>query len=127
MPSKLPIRNLLVLLTIGCLVTPALAQPQSRLRAREAGVVVGVFQTGELNAITDVQGVRVGHTTLIEGDDIRTGVTAIIPTSPGGTTIAGLHEMEKAGFQGIIMDAVEAATNRSRELGILAAKQDKTG
>lgn len=81
MPSKLPIRNLLVLLTIGCLVTPALAQPQSRLRAREAGVVVGVFQTGALNAITDVQGVRVGHTTLIEGDDIRTGVTAIIPAA----------------------------------------------
>jgi D-aminopeptidase len=44
--------------------------------------VVGVFQPGELNAITDVQGVRVGHTTLIEGDDTRTGVTAIIP-APG--------------------------------------------
>jgi D-aminopeptidase len=44
--------------------------------------VVGVFQPGKLNAITDFQGVRVGHTTLIEGDDIRTGVTAIIP-APG--------------------------------------------
>ncbi len=40
-------------------------------------------------------------------------------TSPGGTTIAALHKMEKAGFQGIIMDAVEAATIRSRELGNL--------
>jgi len=38
-------------------------------------------------------------------------------TSPGGTTIAGLHELETAGFNGIIMDAVEAATNRSKELG----------
>ncbi|MEN8142485.1 MAG: pyrroline-5-carboxylate reductase [Thermodesulfobacteriota bacterium] len=46
-------------------------------------------------------------------------------TSPGGTTIAGLHEMEKAGFQGIIMDAVEAATKRSRELGELAAGRGK--
>jgi len=44
-------------------------------------------------------------------------------TSPGGTTIAGLHEMERAGFQGIIMDAVEAATCRSRELGRLAAEK----
>jgi D-aminopeptidase len=72
------IRNLSVLTLL--FVTPlALAQSDSRPRAREAGVVVGVFQTGELNAITDVEGVRVGHTTLIEGDDIRTGVTAIIP------------------------------------------------
>jgi D-aminopeptidase len=53
-----------------------------RPRAREAGLVVGVFQPGKLNAITDVAGVRVGHTTYIEGDDIRTGVTAIIP-APG--------------------------------------------
>lgn len=45
-------------------------------------------------------------------------------TSPGGTTIAGLHEMERSGFQGIIMDAIEAATLRSRELGELAERQD---
>lgn len=81
MLSKPMLRNLLVL-TLLCVTAPAFAQPESRPRAREAGVVVGVFQTGELNAITDVQGVRVGHTTLIEGDDIRTGVTAIIP-APG--------------------------------------------
>ena len=52
---------------------------QNRPRAREAGVKVGVLPTGPLNAITDVQGVLVGHTTLIRGDDIRTGVTAILP------------------------------------------------
>ena len=75
------IRNLSVLILL-CVTPFALAQSDTRPRAREAGVVVGVFQSGELNAITDVQGVRVGHTTLIEGDDIRTGVTAIIP-APG--------------------------------------------
>ncbi len=48
-------------------------------------------------------------------------------TSPGGTTIAALHEMEKAGFNGIIMDAIEAATNRSKELGnlVLAENNNK--
>lgn len=61
----------------------AFSQTQtSRPRAREAGVVVGIFETGELNGITDVKGVLVGHETLIEGNDIRTGVTAIIP-APG--------------------------------------------
>ena len=83
------------------------AQQQSeRLRAREAGVVVGIFPPGPFNAITDVDGVRVGHATVMEGGDaeddanggegemrdddgrsaadaaVRTGVTAIVP--PGG-------------------------------------------
>lgn len=55
------------------------AQDAKRPRARDAGVVVGVLPTGSLNSITDVAGVAVGHTTLIRGDDIRTGVTAILP------------------------------------------------
>lgn len=55
------------------------AQTQNRPRAREAGVIVGVLPTGPLNAITDVDGVLVGHTTIIRGDNIRTGVTAILP------------------------------------------------
>jgi D-aminopeptidase len=54
-------------------------QPQPRTRLRALGIVPGVLTTGPLNAITDVVGVRVGHTTLIEGDAIRTGVTAILP------------------------------------------------
>jgi D-aminopeptidase len=58
------------------------AAAQERPRARDVGLVVGIFPTGELNAITDVDGVQVGHSTIIEGDDIRTGVTAIIP-GPG--------------------------------------------
>lgn len=52
---------------------------ERRPRAREAGVVVGILRPGALNAITDVVGVAVGHSTLIRGDDIRTGVTAILP------------------------------------------------
>ena len=50
-------------------------------RARDYGIEIGIFETGFFNAITDVKGVSVGHTTLIEGDDIRTGITAIIPHS----------------------------------------------
>ncbi len=55
------------------------AQEGKRPRAREIGEVVGVLPTGPLNAITDVPGVAVGHTTLIKGGDVRTGVTAILP------------------------------------------------
>lgn len=52
---------------------------QQRPRARELGVAVGILPTGKHNAITDVEGVMVGHSTLIKGSDIRTGVTAILP------------------------------------------------
>jgi D-aminopeptidase len=52
---------------------------QSRPRARDLGIAPGVMTPGPLNAITDVDGVRVGHTTLVQGDAVRTGVTAIVP------------------------------------------------
>ncbi len=52
---------------------------QSRARARELGVAPGIFTTGANNAITDVAGVKVGHATIISGDSIHTGVTAILP------------------------------------------------
>jgi len=55
------------------------AQAQHRPRAREAGIIIGVLPTGQLNAITDVAGVKVGQVTIIEGSNIRTGVTAILP------------------------------------------------
>lgn len=51
----------------------------TRPRLRDWGVGPGVLLTGRLNAITDVPGVLVGHCTLVEGDDVRTGVTAILP------------------------------------------------
>ena len=57
----------------------AMSQESARPRARDLGIAVGVFEPGEHNAITDVNGVLVGHTTVIEGDDVRTGVTAIRP------------------------------------------------
>lgn len=56
------------------------ASPHGKpVRARELGVAPGIFPTGKLNAITDVAGVRVGQTTIIRGDSVRTGVTAILP------------------------------------------------
>jgi len=75
-------------LTLVCLICLAMIFPgnfawsqdaPARPRARDVGIEPGIFTPGPLNAITDVAGVRVGHTTLIEGQDIRTGVTAILP------------------------------------------------
>ena len=66
--------------------------PAPRARARDLGIIVGSLPPGPVNAITDVPGVRVGHITLIEGSDIRTGVTAIVADglTGGGTLHAGL-------------------------------------
>jgi D-aminopeptidase len=63
-------------LALGLAAAPTEAQQQ---RARAVGVAPGVLQPGPHNAITDVRGVRVGQTTVIVGDSIRTGVTAILP------------------------------------------------
>ncbi len=60
-------------------VSTAMSQLQERPRARDLGISVGVFPTGTANAITDVEGVLVGHTTVWEGESVRTGVTAIRP------------------------------------------------
>lgn len=62
------------------LATAALTPAQApRPRARDLGIEPGVFAPGPFNAITDVDGVRVGHVTLVRGDAVRTGVTAILP------------------------------------------------
>jgi D-aminopeptidase len=73
---------------LGCLslfsfVLLAAAQQSSapRPRARDLGIRPGLFEPGPLNAITDVSGVRVGHATVITGENVRTGVTAILPHS----------------------------------------------
>ncbi len=69
---------LVLLVTIVAMIEGA-TQERPRPRAREAGVIVGVLQPGPLNAITDVSGVSVGNTTLIRGDNVRTGVTSVLP------------------------------------------------
>jgi D-aminopeptidase len=63
------------------LTVPALTNAQSddRPRLRDLGVEIGIFRSGKLNAITDVPGVQVGQVTLNQGEDVRTGVTAILP------------------------------------------------
>lgn len=63
--------------TLG--VASVIAQSETRPRARDLGLAPGVFAPGPLNAITDVSGVSVGHTTLIDGDAVRTGVTVVVP------------------------------------------------
>ena len=74
----IPRSSLAVLVTIFGSIA-AFSQNEARPRARDVGIKVGVLSPGPLNAITDVAGVKVGHTTLVRGENIRTGVTAILP------------------------------------------------
>jgi len=68
--------------TVAAVASPhSLFGQDPRTRARDIGVAPGIFRTGPLNSITDVTGVRVGHATVIVGDSVRTGVTAILPHS----------------------------------------------
>jgi D-aminopeptidase len=70
----------------------------TRPRARDLGIVIGLVPPGPNNAITDVEGVRVGHTTLIEGDSIRTGVTVVAPPlEPGEALYGGFHSLNGNG------------------------------
>jgi pyrroline-5-carboxylate reductase len=80
----------------------------------DAGVKVGLARDA---ARTLVLQTVLGSVKMAMAIDEHPAQLRAMVTSPGGTTIAGLHEMERAGFQGILMDAVEAATDRSRELG----------
>jgi D-aminopeptidase len=77
--------NKLLAVTLVLLATPFVAAqsttPNTRPRVSDVGLKVGILPTGPLDAITDVAGVEVGQTTIIRGDDIRTGVTAIVPHS----------------------------------------------
>jgi D-aminopeptidase len=71
-----------------------------RARLRDLGFSIGHFPVGSANAITDVAGVRVGSVTLIEGQDVRTGVTVIVPseTDVGAEQLfAGCHTLNGNG------------------------------
>ena len=72
-------RYFIVAMLIAVLPVSSLGQDSTRPRARDLGLAIGIFNTGEHNAITDVPGVHVGHTTVLEGSRVRTGVTAILP------------------------------------------------
>lgn len=68
-------------LLLGVLALASFQVLAQEKRVRDYGIEVGVLRTGPLNAITDVKGVKVGHVTISEGENIRTGVTAILPHS----------------------------------------------
>ncbi len=71
-------KNAIILLVLVSVCHAVSAQNK---RLRDYGIEIGVLKTGTNNAITDVKGVKVGHTTLVDGESIRTGVTAILPHS----------------------------------------------
>lgn len=70
--------KLVAIFTLLC-CNPLIAEEARRPRARDAGVVVGILPVGAQNAITDVAGVMVGHKTIIQGENVRTGITVILP------------------------------------------------
>jgi D-aminopeptidase len=86
------------------------------MRARDLGITIGPLATGERNAITDVAGVRVGHTTLVEGAGVRTGVTVIVPHEGEpllDPLFAGTHRLNGNGEM--------TGTHWIRESGLLAS------
>jgi D-aminopeptidase len=103
------------------------------VRARELGIEIGRLPTGPRNTITDVEGIRVGHTTLIEGEGVRTGVTVVVPPEPffagahrinGNGELTGLEWIRDSGLLttpigltnthsvGVVRDALVAAAGR---------------
>lgn len=100
-------------------------------RARDAGVPVGVLAPGPLNAITDVAGVRVGQVTLIEGDDVRTGATAILPHSgnllqdrvPAGLAVANGHGKMTGATQIVELGEIETPILLTNTLAVARAAE----
>ncbi|HEU0302396.1 MAG TPA: P1 family peptidase [Longimicrobium sp.] len=103
-------RVLFILLIAASVMADDVLDAQPRPRARDAGVVIGILPPGPLNAITDVEGVRVGQTTVIEGDSVRTGVTAILP-HPGNP------------FQERVPAAIHAGNGFGKLLGVTQVRE----
>jgi D-aminopeptidase len=102
------------------------------VRAHDLGIRIGELEPGRFDAITDVEGVHVGHTTLIEDDDVRTGVTVVVPPDlplfagchrlNGNGELTGLEWIRESGFLttpigltntfsvGVVRDAIAAAS-----------------
>lgn len=72
-------RRTIVTAAVAAAMLAAPVAQSTRPRARDLGIAPGVFPPGVLNSLTDVAGVRVGHTTIVRGETVRTGVTAILP------------------------------------------------
>ena len=82
------------------LLLPSLVFAQStssnpRPRASDLGLRIGILPSGTLNAITDVMGVQVGQITIIRGDNIRTGVTAVLPHSGSRSPTSENYEYQQ--------------------------------
>ena len=104
-----------LLMALACAaVTATGLAAETRPRARDLGIAPGIYPPGALNAITDVAGVRVGHTTLVEGAAVRTGVTAIVPH--GGNLFR--DKVAAAVFAGNAFGKLAGST-QVRELGTL--------
>ncbi len=77
------ITRTLLAIAVALIATPCLlaqqAEQSHRPRARELGIHPGVYDPGPNNAITDVAGVQVGQVTIVKGENVRTGVTAVLP------------------------------------------------
>ena len=69
----------LCIVAAAVVLLPGTASSDERVRARDLGVTPGILMPGPMNAITDVEGVLVGHVTLVKGKDVRTGATAVLP------------------------------------------------
>jgi len=100
--------GVLVIVAVGALAA------QGRPRARDLGIAPGAGRPGPLNAITDVAGVAVGHVTLVAGDAVRTGVTAIVPH--GGNVFR--EKVPGAVFVGNAFGKLAGST-QVRELGTI--------